>query len=822
MSHSRAIAITLLGAGISACAHLPFRNKQPEKVAEPAAPGPRAGLKPYSSVIGPRVRSSSGLFTTHRAGDTLYFEIPRARLNQDMLLVGRFARTSANVGHTGDEFTQRVLRWERQHNKILLRSVSYEITADTALPVYRAVAQSNYPPVIAIFPVETYGPDSAAVIDVTRLYTTGVPEFVGARGNLDERRSFIERVASFPGNVEIEATQTATPEAAGRSDPVPAVSILAHWSMVRLPDPPMRPRLFDERVGYFSVSRTDFGRTSTRAPTVRYITRFRLEKKDSRARLSDPVAPIVFYIDPATPQEWIPWIKRGVAEWSRAFEAAGFSNAISAEEAPSQSMVPDWSPEDVRYNVIRWVPAPLENAFGPHVHDPRSGQILNASIALYHNMLNLMRNWYFTQAAPLDRRAQRLPFPDSLTGRLVQYVVAHEVGHTLGLQHNMKSSSLYPADSIRSPTFVRRMGHTPSIMDYSRFNYAAQPEDGIAPEDLVPRVGPYDVFAIKWGYSQIGVPSPEAERSTLDGLAREQDVVPWLRFSSYASDDADAGDLREAVGDADPVKSTGLGLRNLRRVAELLPGAAFSAGRGNAELGELYERLLEQWGLEIRHVVALIGGVEAQEKANSQPGPRFVPVSRARQKNAMNFLLANGFHVPAYFLDERILRRLEPEGTVRRIAVAQSPILGDLLANDRLLRLTEYEALSRSAPQAYPLTEMLTDLRKGLWSELYNRGVSIDVFRRNLQRAYLAQAAAKINGSPGQSIVIVVQGGEPTTRESTAMAGPNLDARALLRTELIKLNSEIIDAIPRAADASTRAHLVDVRAQIDRILNPRR
>ncbi|MBA3404950.1 MAG: DUF5117 domain-containing protein, partial [Gemmatimonadaceae bacterium] len=314
-----------------------------------------AGLKPYSSVVTRAAISRTGLFKTHRLGDTLYFEIPRVELNKDMLLVGRFARTGGGYTYGGDGFTERVLRWERQGNRVLLRSVTFEITADSTLPVYRAVRQASYPPVVAIFQIEAYGPDSSAVIDVTRLYTTSVPEFVGARGSLDEKRSYIEKVAAFPNNVEVEATQTATPDTPPESQrtpgPVAAASVLAHWSMIRLPERPMLPRLADKRVGFFSVRQTDFGTGEHRSVDRSFITRWRLEKKFPDSAMSHPVRPIIYYVDPATPKQWIPWIKKGIEDWQPAFEAAGFRRAIIAREAPTLAEDPDWSPDDVRHTV---------------------------------------------------------------------------------------------------------------------------------------------------------------------------------------------------------------------------------------------------------------------------------------------------------------------------------------------------------------------------------------------------------------------------------------------------------------------------------------
>ena len=778
-----------------------------------------SGVKPYAKVVTSAARTRVGLFTTHRLGDTLLFEIPRRELGRDMLLVGRFARASGGNSFGGDQFTERVLRWDRQGNRILLRSITFELAADSTLPVYEAVSQASYPPIVAVFNIQAYGRDSSAVIDATPLYTTNIPEFVATRGSFDDKRSFIERVSTFPDNVEVEATQTFTPEHPPDSQrglgPVVAQSILAHWSMIRLPAQPMKPRLADRRVGFFEVRQTDFGTEQHRSVTRSYITRWRLEKKHPDSAISEPVKPIVYYIDPATPAQWIPWIKKGVEDWQPAFEAAGFRNAIVARNAPTVAEDPDWSPEDIRHTVVRWLPSTTENADGPHVHDPRSGEILNGSIRLFHNLLNLVRNWYFIQVAPLDPRTHQLPYPDSLMGRLVQYVVAHEVGHTLGFQHNLKASSTYPADSVRSASWVRRMSHTPTLMDYSRFNYVAQPEDRIPVEDLIPRVGPYDLFATRWGYSPIpGARTPDDEKATLNSWAQVQDTVPWYRFTTSGSRDIDPGEGSEAVGDADAVKSTALGLRNIRRTMPLLMTAALRKGEDNSELAELYDRLLDQWSQELEHVVSIVGGSDSREKYGGQLGPRFTPISPARQRAAVRFVAENALSTPGYLIDSRVLRRIEPDGALRRVGAAQSRVLYALLDTDRLNRLSEYEALAASRTDVYPLGDMLGDVRRALFAELGSSSVTIDPFRRRLQRTWLSQADAHLNPVPPLIIT------PSAVRTSRGRSSINSDVRALMRGELVDLDAALRSALSRTSDRTSRLHLIDARAEIQRILNP--
>jgi hypothetical protein len=826
-----------------------------------AAQGGTPNPLPYNRVVNTQAQTKSGLFKVHRIGERVLFEIPRREMNKDMLLVQEIAQTTLGAGYGGQSAGNRVLRFERRDNRIVLRGVSYEVMAsDTTAPVAGAVQASNVHPIIATFNVEAYGPDSAAVIDVSRLFTQPPPELspaqrIGTGYTVDATRSWIERVASFPDNVNVYSTLTfaqgntgrggATPATPGRGGrgaagiTAPTATIVASYSFHKLPEVPMQPRICDNRVGYFSLTVTDYSQPSQRVADDQrcFITRYRLEKKDPNAAVSEPVKQIVYYLDANTPEKWRPYLIKAIEDWQPAFEAAGFKNAIVGKIAPTND--PDWSPEDARYSVVRWLPSTTENASGPNIHDPRSGEILNAHIQFYHNVQNLARTWYFTQVAALDPRARQFPLPDSLMGRLLEYVLAHEVGHTIGFQHNMKASSQYPIDSIRNADFLRRMGHVSTLMDYSRFNYVAQPEDHIPPELLIPRIGPYDIWATKWGYAPITVPmqvaqqgkthtgaeliaGAEAEHATLDSWARDQDTKPWLRFSTSGAFGSDPGDETEAVGDADPVRATDLGFKNLKRNMQWIESATVKPTEDFDVLAELYNREIGQFRTELGHVANLVGGMNSQEKYGDQPGVRFTPVPKARQQQAMKFIAENGLQTPKWLIDEDILRKIEPNGEVTRIVSAQSAVITSLLNDAKLTRLIETEALAKNPSETYSLAEMLGDLRHGVWTEIYAGGpTKIDVYRRGLQRAYLADINNKIN-PPATPAAAGGRGGGGGGRGGAAAPPANTgEIKAMLRGELKALDAEIATASKRATDVATKRHLDDARHQISDILKPK-
>jgi Met-zincin/Domain of unknown function (DUF5117)/Domain of unknown function (DUF5118) len=786
----------------------------------PGRPEQQPEIKPYDKVITKEAKSDEGIFIIHTVKEKVYYEIPKSELTKEFLWVSQIAKTTLGAGYGGQAAGNRVVKWERKGNRVLLRNVSYDVVADPKLPVSRAVQAANNDTIIMAFNIEALGKDDSVVIDVSRLFTTEVTEFsartrLRARG-FDATRSFIEKTKSFPTNIEVEVSQTytsppeATPAAGGGGpQPVPNpfaqgmragsnATVVMHYSMVKLPEKPMMPRLFDERVGYFTIRQTDYGVDEQRAPQRTYITRWRLEKKDPNAELSEPVKPIVYYVDPATPTKWVKWIKKGIEDWQPAFEAAGFKNAIIAKEAPSQAEDPNWDPEDARYSCIRYLPSTIENASGPHVSDPRTGEILESDIQYYHNVMNLQRDWYFVQVGPLDPRAKKLPLPDDLMGRLVEYVIAHEVGHTLGFQHNMKASALYPVEKVRDAQWLKTMSHTPTLMDYSRFNYVAQPEDNIPVEELIPQIGPYDKWATMWGYKPIpSARTADEEKKTLDEWAREQDTKPWLRFSTADSRGSDPGENTEAVGDADAVVATGLGIKNLKRVAEMLLPATSHPGEPYDDLEELYGRMLGQWATELNHVTTIVGGFNSQQKHAGQDGVRFTIVPRERQAAAVRFLNDNAFATPAWALKPEILRRIEPAGALARVNAAQERVLNSLLSNTRFDRLVEQEAIDGAA--SYRPADFLSDVRKGIWSEVEGGPVRIDAYRRNLQNSYIDLLSLKLNGRPAVTD----------------------DYRALIRAELRDLNSAIGAAMPRTLDRQTRAHLADARDQIAKALDPK-
>jgi hypothetical protein len=782
--------------------------------------GAASAPRPYAQVITGTAKTDEGVFKVHRVNDNLFFEIPAAELDKDFVWNVSIKKTTIGAGFGGQRVSSRVVRFVKRGDRILLQARDYSITADPADPVSIAVADANYPAIIRTIPVAAYAPNGDAVIDVTSLVMEGQqspPEFsaraaIGGRGT-DPTRSFLERAVSFPENINVEATVTYTGGAAeggggeggGRGGGGRAGmrgssgTVVVHHSLMKLPEKPMMARNFDERVGFTTEGLVDFGTDEHRSVRKRIITRFRLEKRDPNAAVSDPVKPIVFYIDPATPPKWVPYVKRGVESWRPAFEAAGFRNAIEAKVAPIEDA--EWSGEDARYSMVRWVPTTAEAQ--STITDPRSGEILSATIDVYPNIQSFGPTWYFVQAAPLDKRAQQLPLPDDVTGELVRFQVAHQIGHALGFPHNLKASANYTLANVRDKAFVKDKGFVPSIMDDARFNYVAQPEDGIDPIDLIPKVGPYDVFAVTWGYKPVPTArTPEAEKSALDQLARQQDANPALRFSTEGAAASDPGENTEAVGDADAVAATTLGLKNLDRVAALmLKGTSSKVGDPWDDLEAVYSRLVGQWSTEMGHVVKIVGGIESQQVHIGQQGERFKTVPKAKQTAAVQFLLANAFQVPSFMVQTDILRRIQASGAVDRVRTAQAAILTSLLQNQRLDRMTEQMTID-GATVAYTPLQLLADVRAGVWAEAAKPG-PVSLYRRNLQRAYLDEMDQKLNGTPAASAEI----------------------RMLIKGELRALDRQLqaAAAAPATAgiDEATRRHFSDSREEIATILDPR-
>ena len=778
------------------------------------------GIKPYREVIPDTARSDSGLFLVHLVGEKVFYEIPNAMLEREMLLVSRIQRTATNIGYGGQKANTQTVRWKRRNTHIDLRTVSYVNVADSTEPIALAVKNANFEPIIRSFPIKAFNPDTTAVvIEVTDLYQKDVP-VLGIQRNrrtqygirrLDEQRSYIDAVRSYPRNIEVRAVLTYDATKAPANPSTGTISLEMAHSMILLPERPMQPRLWDDRVGFFSLTQTDYGLDAQKATNRRYITRWRLEPSDSaawaRGELVDPIKPIVYYIDPATPEKWRPYLKQGIEDWQVAFEAAGFSHAIIARDPPSPEEDPEFSPEDVRYSVIRYLPSTVQNASGPHVHDPRTGEILESDINWYHNVMNLLRNWFFVQTAAANPAARHVKFDDELMGQLIRFVSSHEVGHTLGLQHAMQSSAAYPVDSLRSASFTCRMGTAPSIMDYARFNYVAQPEDtGVC---FMPGIGPYDKWAIEWGYRPIPqANSPDAERGVLNQWVKEHSD-PIYRYG--ASRPWDPTSPTEALSD-DPVRASEYGIANLKRIIPNLVAWTTEDGEDYSELNELYNQVIAQWNRYMGHVAAVVGGVVRTAKTADQAGPVYEIVPEANQRLAMQFFAEQALATPTWMLDENILSRIEHAGAVERIRQRQVGVVNTILDPARMERLIESEA--RLGDDAYSLGEMMTDLRRAVWTELRTGG-NIDTYRRNLQRGYLERMQWLMENEPPP-----IPARFARFFSNTKVNVSQSDIRAFVRGELEALKREIGATLNQRHNQATTYHLRDAVARIDAILEP--
>jgi len=852
------IAVTL-GLSLSAAIAQQRPGAPPTPATNPAAtPGARNGAvppkqepKPYKDVITEKAVTHAGLFTVHRIEDKWYFEIPDSILGRDILVSTRYGKTAASGNYGGEQVNLQTIRWEKgpSHTLFLRVLTIVNVATDSSQPIAQAVSNSNMNPIAAAFDVKAYGKGSdssgTVVIDVTDFFKGDNQAFsltpaVKRRYNLSALaadRSYIESIHTYPINTEIRTVKTfsSTPVPGGfgaPTGPAPsqtlpaaevtgAVTLELNNSFILLPKTPWRKRLFDPRVGYFASEYTMYGDDQQRVETSRFIHHWKLEPKDEdiekwkKGELVEPKKQIVYYIDPATPKKWRPYLIAGINDWQVAFEKAGFKNAIVGKEWPEND--PSMSLEDARFSVIRYFASDIENAYGPNIADPRSGEILESHIGWYHNVMKLVHTWYMLQTATVDPRARRMKFDDALMGDLIRFVSSHEVGHTLGLRHNMGSSSRTPVEKLRDKAWVEANGHTASIMDYARFNYVAQPEDNISPRGLYPRIGDYDKWAIQWGYKGIpGTKNDEEDKKILNQLVIDSlKANPRLWFGGEGYN-FDPRAQTEDLGD-NSVKASEYGIKNLKRILPALPEWTREEADQYDNLEEMYEQLVGQFSRYMGHVTKNVGGISETFKSIEQPGDVYEPTPKATQKEAVDFLNKQLFTTPTWLLNKDILNKFSNPAATELVGTVQTNTLNSLLSSGRLFRMAVCSGRFGAAG-VYGADELLVDLKKGVWGELTTAS-PIEIFRRNLQKAYVDALVNLINPSTAGP---VIPAGLP--RGFAALFGGNIrntDIPSIARAQLVDLRTEIAAAIPRESDKLSRYHLQDLLERIKLALNPK-
>jgi hypothetical protein len=799
--------------------------------AAPAA----AQVQDYRAVITPAALTDRGLFDVHRVGDRLLFEVPDSVLGRDMAILSRYAQTQEGLADGGDRMAPNmVVRWERRDNRLLLRAISHSTTADEGSTLELAVANSNFPPILAALPVQARG-TSTSVVDVTELYLGDAPVFslprqtrtrFGVR-NHDRARTFLESARSFPINVEVFVTRTYAADQAPSNQRGGSLSFAVNHSMILLPKEPMMPRLWDERVGYSALEVTNYSSDFQGVRPERYIRRFRLEPSDpaawARGELVDPVNPWVWYIDPATPPEWVPYFIAGVEEWNEAFELAGFRNAIQARLAPTPEQDPEFSLLDARYSVIRYVATPTRSAnSGGDVVDPRSGEVIRAHTNQLHGLDERLRWWLVSQLGAAYPQFQTNRLSQEDLGEALRYVVSHETAHSVGLPHNQRANFVFPIDSIRNPDFVRRMGHSGSSVGRTRYNYTVQPGDNVPPER---RIGEWDKFAVFWGYRPIPeARTPHEELPTLNRWITERAHLPQYRFGSaqFGMDvEWDPYRMTEGISD-DPVQAAVLGMNNLRTATQNLMDWVLRPGDDYYELETHYLQNLTQWNRYAEHAAAAVGGSWTHHKRFGEEGIVYTPIEPEYQKQAMRFIDQHVLQTPAWALDFDMLRRLEHAGAVERIRAYQELAVQRLLNHARLARMIEHEAFL--GDRTYRPADMLDDTREMVWREV-RQNRAIDTYRRNLQRAYLEQAHYLLHEAtsrawqpPSSGNLRVSSNNDPPLNADLHIG--QSDIRPLIRDQLRLLDREIEATLRRGVnDRMTRIHLEDARARIAKALD---
>lgn len=793
------------------------KDKKPEKI------------QPFEKVITNKAVSDEGIITVHKVEDKYYFEIPDKALKKEFLVVTRLTKAGAEmrmgtVGYAGDQISQNVISFEKGPNdKVFLRSISYvDYAKDSTSAMYKTVMRNNVNSIEQAFDIKAFGKEkNSTVIDVTDFINADndVVSFdtrfkKGFRvGAFQKDKSFVNFVKSFPANIEINTTKTYN-RSAGEASPIPGApkpevsgnyTVEVNSSIILLPENKMQARYFDPRVGYFTVGYTDFDENPQGVERVSLVKRWRLEpkakdlEKYKRGELVEPEKPIVFYIDPLTPKKWIPYLIQGVNDWQKAFEKAGFKNAIYAK-VPNAKEDPEWSLEDARFSAIVYKPSDVPNASGPSIADPRTGEILESHINWYHNVMKLLNDWYFVQASPNDPRARKVDFDDELMGQLIRFVSSHEVGHTLGLRHNFGSSSTVPVENLRNKAWLKANGHTPSIMDYARFNYVAQPEDNVGEAGLMPRIGDYDDWAIEWGYRRFyNYNSPEKEKAHLNKWVMEKLQNPRLWFGTETNP-YDPRSQSEQVGD-NPMIAGKYGVKNLQRIMENIEAWSTKPNEDYSSLNNRFTQVSGQFARYLGHVSKYIGGVKETPKMVEQKGAIYELVSKSEQKEALKFLSENVFTTPNWLLKTSVLTKID-KSPVEVVENLQKTVLNRVLSEGVLNKLYEGESLDANA---YAVYGYLQDIKNSVFSELKSSS-KIDIYRRNLQKNFV------------ETLIARTQASKPSTGRNAENVSDNSDVKSLTRGVLREIKADASKNAQNAQDAVTKYHLEDLVYRIDKAL----